>query len=122
MFVNKNRMAEMLSPQGRARAQDGVRKLEAELRVFLRDRNLTGMTDDMIDAVLNTGTVIGAFYNVMFEMEAETRLYMGEGVDDALTGTTKTLMERGADIMAEQLVRTDHYQALKEQLDRNKHG
>ena len=122
MILNKNRMIELLSPEGKARAQEGVRKLTADLHRFFRDQGLTGMTDDMIDAVIGTGSIIGACYNVMFEVEMECRLHMGTTVDDALNDTVNLLMSRGSDIMAEQMARMEHYQSLKEQLERNKHG
>jgi hypothetical protein len=120
--LNKNRLAEVLSPQGRAEVRRGIEQLKAELRQLLRDRDLTGMTDDMVDAVKSTGTVISAFYQVMFEVEAEARLYMGADVDHALRDTVAALMDRGSEILAEQISKKDHYRALKEQLQRNKHG
>ena len=121
MILNRNKVSELLSPAGKEKAQEGIRQLTADLHRFLRDRGISGMTDDMVDAVLATGTVVGALYNVMFEVEAETRLYMGEEVDEALRDTVRTLVDRGSTILAEQVTRIDHYKNLKEQLERNKH-
>ena len=122
MILNKNRLAYTLSPAGKEETKRKVEKLKADIRQLLRDQDITGMTPDMVDSALNTGCVLSAFYEVMFETEIETRLYMGASVEQAIVGTVKALMDRGSDVMAVEADKTEHYQNLKEQLEKNRHG
>jgi hypothetical protein len=58
----------------------------------------------------------------MFEVEVEARLYLGCTAEHAVSETVKSMMAMGSDVMRDGVDGIAKYEALREQLQRNRNG